>query len=195
MRFCSWLGTAALVVGVAASATAQQAASAPQADPGPAKIAFVNVKAALLLTDEGKARIKELQEWIKPRQDELERLGKEINDLRNEAASRRGVASDEALAELNRRLVAKQREAEDKQRSAQRDIDERQGRVLGEMGKNLQEVVTSYADANRYTAVFVIDPETTTIAYLANSADITATVVKLYNQRFPWPRPAAPAAK
>ena len=159
----------------------------------PVKIAFVDVEKAVVLVDEGKARLKELQDWAKPRQDELAKLNSDVTNLQGELASKRGVASEDALAEVNRRLVAKQREFEDKQRVGRRDFEQKQEGLLKDLGVRLNEVITRYADANRYTAVFILRPNE--LVYLANSADITDTVVKLYNERFPFPRPAEGAAK
>ena len=150
----------------------------------PVKIGFVDVEKAVFAIDEGKARLDELQKWAQPRQEELGRLNKDITDLQNEIAQKRGVANDDALADLNRRLIAKQREFEDKQRDGKREFDLRQNKILEDLGKKLNEVITRYADENRFTAVFILKPND--LVYLANSADITGTIVNLYNERYPY---------
>ncbi len=179
---------------LATAAWAQQPQQAQQQAPAPAasKIGFVYVQRALATSDEGKARLKELDTWARPRQDELAKLDKEINELKGEIITKQGAASDEAIAELNRRIVAKQREFEDKQRITKRDFDAKQQALLKELGGKLQEIITKYADDNRYTAVFIFNPDQ--LAYLANSADITDTVIKLYNERYPAPAATTPAA-
>jgi len=174
---------------LATAAWAQQPQQAQQ--PAPSKIAFVYVQKALASTNEGKARLKELDSWARPRQDELARLDKEINDLKGEIITKQGVASEDAIAELNKRVVAKQREFEDKQRTGKRDFEAKQQALLKEMGGKLQEVITKYADENRFAAVFIFNPEQ--LAYLANSADITDTVIKLYNERYPVAAAPTPA--
>lgn len=178
------------VAAIAGSALAALAAAQQQEAP-PVKIGFVDVERAVVRIDEGKARLQELQNWIKPRRDELDKLGTEVANLQSELAAQRGVASDDALADLNRRLVAKQREAEDKQRDTKRDFDEKQQAILKDLGVKLNDVVTKFAESNRYTAIFILKPND--VAYLANSADVTAAVINLYNQAYPWP-PKPPAA-
>ncbi len=165
---------------------------AQQAEVAPAKIAFVYVQKALAGTDEGKARLKDLDDWARPRQDELVKLNKEVNDLKGEIMSKQGVASDDAIAELNRRLVVKQREFEDRQRDAKRDFEARQQTILKDIGGRLQDVINTYSEANHYTVVFIFNPDQ--LAYLAPSADITNIVIKLYNQHYPLAAkaPAAP---
>jgi outer membrane protein len=166
---------------------------AQQADVAPTKIAFVWVQKALVNTDEGKARAKELDDWVRPRQEELARLNKEVNDIKGEILSKQGVASDDVIAQLNRRGVAKQRELEDRQRDLKREAEEKQQAVLKDLGAKLQDVITKYSEASHYTVVFIANPDQ--LAYLAPSADITDTVIKLYNERYPLAAkaPAAPA--
>ncbi len=162
---------------------------AQQAEQPPTKIGFVYVQRALASTEEGKVRLKELNDWASPRQEQLAKLDKEINDLKGEILSKQGAASDDVLSDLNRQLVAKQRQFEDQQRDGKRDFETKQQALLRELGGKLQQVITDYADKNRFTAVFIFKPDD--LAYLANSADITDTIIKLYNDKYPLPAKAA----
>jgi outer membrane protein len=178
----------------AGGARAQQPETYAPVTTAPVKIVFVDVERAVATIDEGRARLKELEEWARPRQQELARQAKELDDLQAEAASKQGVANQEALAQLNRTFTNKKRDFEDNQRVAKRDFDEKQNGVLRDVGGKLQDVIAKYSDQNKFTAVFIIRPNE--LAYLANSADITDTIIKLYNQRFPWAaKPAATPAK
>ena len=114
---------------------------AQQTEVAPAKIAFVYVQKALASTDEGKARLKDLNDWAQPRQDELAKLDKEVNDLKGQIMSQQGVASDDAIAELNRQLVTKRRQFEDRQRDAKRDFEAKQQTILRDIGGKLQDVI------------------------------------------------------
>jgi len=178
MRFVQRAVAFVGALGLAAGAWAQS----PEAV---SKIGFVEVERAVFVCDEGKSRLRDLETWAKPRQEELAKLAKEINDLGTELNARRGVASDEALAEMNRQLVGKQREAEDKQRIAKREFEKRQDEVLKDLGSKLQEIVGSYARENGFTAIFIL--KANNLVFLAPGADITETVIKLYNQKFPFP--------
>ncbi len=153
-------------------------------DVPPVKLAFVDVERALFAIDEGRARLKALQDWARPLQEEIAALSQEIASLQAELASKQGGGADAAAADLNRRLVEKQRLLEDKQRRGKRDFEERQDAVLKDLGTRLNEVIVKYADENRYTAVFILKPNE--LAYLAKSADITDAIIKLYNERFPY---------
>lgn len=177
----SWLISLAVAGVLGASvAVAQQDA---------AKIGFVEVERAIAMIDEGKAKVQELEVWARPRQEELGKLGKEINDLQGEIQSKRGVATEEQMVELNRRLVTTQRAFEDRQRVTKRDFEEKQDQVLKELGGKMQAVISTWAEANKFTAVFILKGND--VAYLAASADVTDTVIKLYNEKHPIKAPAA----
>ncbi len=172
-------------LGLATSAWAQ----APEAA---SKLGFVEVERAVVACDEGKARLKDLETWAKPLQDELAKLNKEINDLGNDINAKRAAgATDDAVADINRQLVARQREFEDKQRIAKRDYEQRQTDVLKDLGGKLQEIVSNYAKEHAYTAIFIL--KANELVFLAPGADITDIVIKLYNQKYPFP--AAVGAK
>jgi outer membrane protein len=194
MHVARWTGAALLCLIAAAGARAQQPETYSPVTTTAVKIAFVDVERAVATIDEGRARLKELEEWARPRQQELARQAKELDDLQAEAASKQGVSNEEALDQLNRMFTSKKRDFEDNQRVAKRDFEEKQTGVLRDLGSKLQDVIGKYGDQNRFTVIFIIKPNE--IAYLANTADITETIIKLYNQRFPWAaKPAATPAK
>lgn len=151
----------------------------------PAKIGFVDVQRALLTIEEGKAKRKELQDWAAPRQQELQRLDQEIQALQQELGAKQQGGTLEQLSDLNRRLTAKKREFEDKQRQYSRELEEKQNEVLRALGQKMEQLLKEYADAQKYTAIFILQPDQ--VAYVANSADITDTLIKLYNEKYPFP--------
>jgi len=186
--FGSRRGGAVLAGALLSTAAFAQLASAQGAG-APTKFAFVLVQRALASTEEGKVRMKELDTWAQPRQDELAKLDREINDLKGEIITKQGAATDDAIGDLNRRLVVKQREFEDRQRVAKRDFDARRQTLLKELGGKLQELINKYATDNQLAVVFIINPDQ--LAYLSPSVDITDALIKLYNDRYPLA--AAPA--
>jgi outer membrane protein len=153
----------------------------------PLGVAFVDVQRALLTVEEGKAKRKELQDWAAPRQQELQRLDQEIQSLHQELLSKQGSATPEGLSDLNRKLTAKKREFEDKQRQYSRELEEKQNQVLKALGEKLEKLVAEYATSKKLAAVFILQPDL--VAFVANSADITDAVIKLYNERYPYPAP------
>src|SRR5437868_11588339 len=86
--------------------------SAPGSATG-TKIGVINVRQAIASTSEGKQAGAELQSQFAPRQNELEGLNKQINDLRQRMDASTGKLSPEEQQRL-------QREGEQKARQLQR---------------------------------------------------------------------------
>ena len=88
------------------------AAVRAQATPGSAssgKIGVINVRQAIVTTAEGKQASAELQTQFTPRQNELEGMNKQINDLRNRLSAGANTLSDEEkvrLTQQGQRLTA-----------------------------------------------------------------------------------------
>ena len=113
------------------------------------------------------------------------------------AGSRGGAAGvrrrGAPLAALNKRLVAKQRALEDMQRDAKVDFQARQTALLKDLGDKMNKVLLQYAEANHYTAIFILQPNL--VAYLARAVNLTDALVKLYNQTYPYQPKAAETGK
>jgi outer membrane protein len=153
---------------------------------GPAvagKIGFIEVERALATVQEGKARLKELEEWLKPRNDEIAQQTTRLADLQRQLSQQQAIASPDALKKLQEEAIAAQRRLEDAKRDGQREFEAKQTEVLKEVARRINQVVTDYAKANDYDAVFIM--KGSTLVYLAPTADLTDTIVRLYDQRFP----------
>ena len=83
-------------------ASALRAQSAAPGSAAVGKIGVINVRQAIAGTAEGKQAGAELQSQFAPRQNELEGLNKQINDLRQRIDSGTGKLSPEELARLQR---------------------------------------------------------------------------------------------
>src|SRR5260370_7955217 len=81
-------------------ASALRAQSAAPGSAAAGKIGVINVRQAIASTAEGKQAGAELQSQFAPRQNELEGLNKQINDLRQPIDSGTGKPTPEELARL-----------------------------------------------------------------------------------------------
>ena len=147
------------------------------------KIGFVKVERAVATVQEGKAKLKELEEWAKPRTQELQQLSNRVGELQRQVEQQSTVATPEALGRLQAEGRETQRRLEDADRQYRRDLDAKQNEVLRDVARKLNQVVTDYAKSNDYDAVFLMKEET--LVYLAPTADLTDIVIRLYDQRFP----------
>ena len=150
------------------------------------KIGFVEVERAVVTVDEGKAKLKELEEWSLPRRQHLEDLRGRDAELQQNLAQQRTVATEDALKRIQEEQIEARRRLEDAVLQFKRDLDAKQNEALQDVARKLNIVITDYAEANDYEAVFIFKDRT--LIYLDETAELTETVIRLYNQRFPLRR-------
>ncbi len=165
-----WILVAALVSAVATPALA-------------GKIGFVEVERAMVSVKEGRALLVELEAWAKPRQEELDKLRDRVLELQQQIAQQRTVATADALRRLEEDEIEARRRHEDRVRVLNRDLEARQTQLLKEVATKLNSVVTDYAKANDFDSVFIF--KSSMLIYLSETVDLTDTIIKLYDERFP----------
>jgi outer membrane protein len=184
--------TAALCLTGTAAIWGQAAAGAPA---GTGKIAILNVRQAIVATAEGKQASAELQSQFTPRQNELEALNKQINDLRQQLTANNTTWSDEQKARAQAQGQRLAQQMDRKQQEMQTDVNDAQSEVVDRIGRKMMDVLDRYARESGFVAVFDSSSQNSPIIYAANSIDVTQEIIKLYDQAYPVKSSAAPAAK
>jgi Skp family chaperone for outer membrane proteins len=147
------------------------------------KIGFVDAERAVITVDEGAAKVKELEAWAGPERKRVEGLGDRVNELRQQIAAQRRVASEEIVKDLETQEIQARRAFDDARREFERMLDQKQSEALGQVAVKVGTVASDYAQANGFDAVFVLNAQP--LVFVAESADLTDTVIRLYNERFP----------
>ena len=185
--------------------TLQAQSSPPSASASAGKIGVISVRQAIASTAEGKQAGAELQSQFSARQNELESLQKQINDLRQRLDASAGKLSPEEQARLQREGEVKTRQAQRKQDEYQEDVNAAQADVFDRIGRKMMDVLDRYARENGYVAVLDSSAQNTPILFASTNIDITQDIVRLYDQAYPVrgggaaaspstpaPKPAAP---
>jgi outer membrane protein len=184
------LGVACLLGTAAVRAQAAAGSSAA------GKIAVINVRQAIVTTGEGKQASAELQTQFTPRQNELENLNKQINDLRNRLNAGAATLSDD---EKNRLTLQGQRltqQLDRKQNELNEDVQAAQGEVVDRIGRKMMDVLDRYSRENGLVAVLDSSAQNSPILFASTNIDITQEIIKLYDQSYPTKGASAtPAAK
>jgi len=147
------------------------------------KVGFVQVERAAANVQEGRAAIGEIEKWAVPRQKRLDDLRKTADDAKARFLKQRGVASDDALEQMQKEAVDAQRRFEDAVREFQRLYDGKRREKLAGVAHKMNKIVSDYAKANGFDAVFIFRDGM--LIYLADSVNLTDVIIKLYNERFP----------
>lgn len=147
------------------------------------EIGFVRAERAVASTREGKLVLQELDQWVKEQEGHLQGMRDRLAELQRQIVQQRTVVSEEALLSLQEQELALRRRLEDEARTLNRQMETKQDELLRPVAERLNTVVTEYAEANGFDAIFIWKDRT--LIYLRDSADLTDTVVRLYDQRFP----------
>jgi len=180
-----------MVLGLAALAAAQSPSPSPS--PVPNKVGIINMLGAISSTKEGQEAVGRLQAKFAPVKEKLDKRLADIqtktDQLRKGAATMSTEAQANLKAEIDKLQTSYNRDYED----LQSDADQEQGKVMNELGVKMMEILNKYSADNGFAIVLdVSDQNTQPVRYAAPGVDLTAELIKLYDQKYPMA--AAPAA-
>jgi outer membrane protein len=161
-----------------------QAASTPGAVAN-GKIGMIDARQAIVSTAEGKQASSELQSQFAPRQNELESLGKQVNDLKQRLAAGQTTLSDEEknrLGQQGQRLTV---QFDRKSNELNEDVQSAQAEVVERIGRKMVDVLDRYSRENGFIAVFDSSAQNSPILYRSNSIDLTQEIIRRYDQAYP----------
>jgi outer membrane protein len=143
------------------------------------KVAVINSQKAILETEDIKKAQADLTAKYKPRQDQLEKLQKDLQDIQNQLQG--GKLNQLGEQELTAQGQKKQRDLTRLQQDLQEDADRDRNDILQRAGTRMQEVVKKLADEKGLD--LVVD-SANTLFYKPN-LDLTSDAVVAYNKAYP----------
>ena len=170
----------------------------PLAGHAQGKVGIININAAMAGTAEGKKALADLQKKYQPRQQELDRLQKEITAIQDQLSKQTPALSDEDQRRLARELEDKQKLFKRSTDDLQSDATADQNEAVRRIGQKMVRIIGDYAQQNGF--ILVIDGAQVPIYFAAKDIVITEEIVKLYDAANPVAdagasaKPAAPAA-
>ncbi len=185
----SVLAAAALFVTAGAHAQAPAAAGAATAG----KTGVISIRQAIASTAEGKQAGAELQSQFSARQNELEGLNKQINDLRQRLDAGQGKLSQEEQTRLQRQGEVMARQLQRKQDEYQEDVQAAQADVFDRIGRKMVDVLDRYARENGFIVMLDSSAQNTPILFVSPNIDVTQDIIRLYDNAYPVKAGATPA--
>ena len=146
---------------------------------------MINIRAAIAQTAEGKQASAELQSQFASRQNELEAMNKQINDIRQRLESSAGKLSQEEATRLQRQGESMARQLQRKQDEYQEDVQGAQADVFDRIGRKMVDVLDRYARENGIVLVLDSSAQNTPVLFVSPNIDITAEIVKLFDNAYP----------
>jgi outer membrane protein len=182
---------------VAASLLGSANLSAQSTAPGSAaagKVGVINVRQAIANTAEGKQAGAELQSQFAARQNELENMNKQVNELQQRLEAGGNKLSDEEKARLTRQGQTLARQLQRKQDEYQEDVNAAQGDVFDRIGRKMIDVLDRYSRENGFVVILDSSAQNTPILFASTNIDVTQDIVHLYDQAYPVKGGATSAA-
>jgi len=146
-------------------------------------IGFLDAERAVSTVKEGQRQLQALEAWASPRRQQLETMRTEGAQLAQQLNAQRTIASADAVKELENEFLRAQREFEDAGRAFEREMESKQNEFLAQVATRIGTVATEYAAAKGFDAVFVLNAQP--LVYVADAANITDAVIKLYDEQYP----------
>ncbi|MGB6945815.1 MAG: OmpH family outer membrane protein [Bryobacteraceae bacterium] len=153
------------------------------------KLAVINTQKALLDTGEIKKAQADLEARFKPRQDQMIKLQKEMEDIQAQLNS--GRLNEAGTQELQAEGQRKQRDLQRMQQDLQEDVQNERTEILQRAGSRMQEVVKKLAEEK---GLDIVVDSANTVFYKA-AFDVTAEATAAYDKAYPVGASAKPAAK
>jgi outer membrane protein len=143
------------------------------------KLAVINTQKALLDTEEIKKAQLELEAKFKPRQDQMLKVQKELEDIQAQLQS--GKLNELGTQEITAQGQRKQRDLQRMQQDLQEDVQSQRTEILQRAGTRMQEVVKKLADEK---GLDIVVDSGNTVFYKA-SFEITTEATAAYNKTYP----------
>lgn len=188
----------AIVVSMTALAQTSRAASAPASPAAPAvtptKIGIINIKGAIVASNEGQRDFEALQKRFDPKNAELKQRNDEIEALKKQLQTQGDKMNDDARNNLIRQVEQKQTALKRFVEDTQAELNDQQNTLARSIGMKLMKTLDKFARDNSYAVIIDISSETSGVLWVNQGVDITQEVVNAYNTESGVPAPARSAA-
>jgi outer membrane protein len=160
-------------------ASAVLAGRLPAQDIAPAKVAIINLQQAVAETQEIKKDVSIMEVKYSPRQQTIQALQKELQDLQKQASTPNVQPGKEA--ELQSQFTTKQKQLQRLGEDLQADINAERQDILGHVGRQMSDVVKKLAEERGLDVVIDI----TNTLYYKPGLDLTKAATDAYDKAHP----------
>ena len=143
------------------------------------KVAVVNVQKAMADTDALKKASEDLQKKFQPRQDEMDKLQKDLESI--DAQLNSGKLNQQATTDLQTQGTRKQRDFQRMSDDMQADLDKERQTILAKMSEKMQAVINKLAGDKGLDMII----EASQTLFYKPTLDLTAEATTAYNTANP----------
>jgi outer membrane protein len=145
------------------------------------KVAVVSLQRAVLESDEIQKAGQAMEAKYKPRQQEIEKIQRDVQAIQQQLQTGAGKLTQQAEADLTAQGQRKQRELQRMGEDLQGDVEHERTEIIGATTRRMAEVVKKLAEEKSYDVVV----DTSNTVYFKVALDITAEALAAYNKAYP----------
>jgi outer membrane protein len=145
------------------------------------KVGIVSLQRAVLGCAEIKKASADMEAKFKPRQQEMERLQRELEGIKQQLQANAGKLTPAAEADLNAQGQRKQRDLQRLNDDLQADVTAERNEILGTSGRKMKEIVQKLADEKGLD--MIVDEQST--LFFKPALDLTADAIAAYDKAYP----------
>ena len=169
--------------------------AASTAEPtGVSKLAVIAFQPAVASTNEGRQAFAKIQQRFQPKQTELKTLNDQIDTLKKQLQASGSTLSADARAAQLRTIDDKEKSLQRQAQDAQSDFQAAMTESYQALAQKFYPVMQDYAQSHGYGLVLDTSSQQTPVVWASQGADITAAVIREYNQKSGIAAPAAQPA-
>jgi Skp family chaperone for outer membrane proteins len=157
------------------------------------KIGVVDIQAAIFSCNEGQRDFQALQKQFEPKKNEIDTLGKEVEDLKKTYTAQKDKLNAEASDNLIKQIDSKQKSLNRILEDAQGDAQQKQQEIVNRIGQKMLGVLDKYAKDNAFSVVLDVSGQQNPVLWAAETVNITPAIVQAYNTESGVPAPPKPA--
>lgn len=175
--------------------TARPAAPAPApTGPAPTKVGVIQFQQAILFSNEGQRDFGALMKHFEPKQNELQALNKEIEDLKKQLTVQGDKLNEDERANRVKTIEQKQKNLQRSAEDAQNDFQAQRDELMTRIGQKLVQTLDKYAKENGFAVILDVSNPQSPVLWAGAPVDVTKDIMDAYNvQSGVPPPPAAPA--
>jgi outer membrane protein len=182
-RVVYWFGASlllAVVSGLFASALFVSPV-AQAAEKAKVSVAMVDMQAAILQTEEGKAAKVKIEKDAQTKRDALIKQQEDLNALGQEFQAQQAVLSEESKLEKQKEIQGKMQALRNSQMTFEQDVRRKEMEETQKIIEVLQKIIDEVSRQKGFE--FVFERGSGALLYASSVTDITGDVVKIYNDR------------
>jgi len=170
---------------------------APAASAEATRVGVINVRAAILSTQEGKAGIAQMESRFGPKRQQLQDEQKQVQTMQQQLQQGANTLSADARAQLQDNAQRAERRLEEDTSDAQTDFENAGNQLVAQIMQKMMPLLQSYATEHGFAVILdsSVPGQQNPLLYASENTNIGPDIVKLYDQKYPVPNaPASPGS-